>query len=99
MNQQRHTRLTHKTYYDVLGVSPFASHDDIKKAYRQLVLKYHPDVLNGDDVMLKKINEAYTVLKSITPPPMTQRQKRLYRAGKHWGKFWNWLIKSESNLK
>lgn len=53
-----------RDYYEVLGVSKSASQDDIKKAFRKLARKYHPDVNPGDksDEKFKEINEAYAVL-------------------------------------
>jgi molecular chaperone DnaJ len=57
--------LAEKDYYNILGVSREASPDEIKKAYRKLALKYHPDRTNGDDSAqekFKEINQAYEVL-------------------------------------
>lgn len=51
-----------KNYYDILGVDKKASKDDIKKAFRTLAHKYHPDKKGGDAEKFKEINEAYTVL-------------------------------------
>ena len=53
-----------RDYYEVLGLSKGASEDDIKKAYRKLAKKYHPDVNKASDAeeKFKEINEAYEVL-------------------------------------
>jgi curved DNA-binding protein len=57
--------MTVKDYYEVLGVPPGASLDDIKHAYRKLARKYHPDVSKASDAeaRFKEIGEAYAVLK------------------------------------
>lgn len=49
-------------YYDVLGVKPTCSPDEIQAAYRKLAKQYHPD-LGGDETMFHKISEAYDALK------------------------------------
>ena len=54
-----------KDYYKILSVSPSASQEEIKKAYRRLAKKYHPDVNRGDvaaEEKFKEIQEAYEVL-------------------------------------
>ena len=54
-----------RDYYEVLGVGSEASADEIKKAYRGLAKKYHPDMNPGDkeaEVKFKEVNEAYAVL-------------------------------------
>jgi curved DNA-binding protein len=54
-----------RDYYEVLGVSKNASADEIKKSYRKLALKFHPDRNQGDssaEAKFKEISEAYAVL-------------------------------------
>lgn len=51
-----------KDYYDILGVNKGASDDEIKKAYRKLAHKHHPDKSGGDAEKFKEINAAYQVL-------------------------------------
>jgi molecular chaperone DnaJ len=54
-----------KDYYNVLGVQPTATGEELKKAYRKLALLYHPDRNHGDkstEEKFKEINEAYAVL-------------------------------------
>lgn len=57
--------MAQEDYYQTLGVSRDASADEIKKAYRKLALKYHPDRNDSDSAeeQFKKISEAYEVLK------------------------------------
>ena len=52
-----------ESYYDILGVSKDASKDEIKKAYRRMANKHHPDK-GGDSEAFKKVNEAYQVLSN-----------------------------------
>ncbi|MCE9644206.1 molecular chaperone DnaJ [Candidatus Parcubacteria bacterium] len=51
-----------KNYYDILGIAKGASKEDIKKAFRKLAHKYHPDKKGGDANKFKEVNEAYSVL-------------------------------------
>ncbi|CAN5494080.1 hypothetical protein BH23ACI1_BH23ACI1_15040 [soil metagenome] len=53
-----------RDYYDVLGVSPDAGADEIKRAYRQLARRYHPDI-SGDDrgAAFLEVSRAYEVLR------------------------------------
>lgn len=54
-----------KDYYTIMGVERGASQDEIKRAYRKLARKYHPDVSKEEDAeqRFKEIGEAYEVLK------------------------------------
>ena len=51
-----------KDYYNILGVDRKASKEDVKKAFRKLAHKFHPDKKGGDEAKFKELNEAYSVL-------------------------------------
>ena len=57
--------MSKRDYYEVLGVEKSASERDIKKAYKRLAMKYHPDRTQGDKAMeekFKEVQEAYEIL-------------------------------------
>ena len=57
-----------RDYYEVLGVSKDADEDTLKKAYRKLAKKYHPDANPGDkeaEAKFKEASEAYSVLSDL----------------------------------
>jgi curved DNA-binding protein len=71
-------------YYSVLGVSKDATADDIKKAYRKLALRYHPDKTKGDKAAgekFKEINEANQVLSD------PEKRKKYDQLGADWKRY------------
>ncbi len=73
--------MDYKDYYKILGVARGASADEIKKAFRKLARKYHPDVNPGDkkaEDRFKEINEAYEVLSDA------DKRKKYDTLGPNW---------------
>ncbi len=73
--------MARRDYYDILGVGRQASEDEIKKAYRKLAVKYHPDKNPGDkaaEEAFKEATEAYEVLKD-------SQKRQIYDAYGHAG--------------
>ena len=76
-------------YYKILGVEKGASKDDIKKAFRKLASKYHPDKKTGDEAKFKEISEAYAVLGDEKKRAEYDAYGRSYASGAQQGGF-NW---------
>src|SRR5690625_3310200 len=76
--------MEYKNYYNILGVGRNASQDEIKKAYRKLAARYHPD-RNPDDPSaeekFKEVGEAYEVLQD------PEKRKLYDRVGKDWKQY------------
>ncbi len=73
--------MNYKDYYKILGVSKDADKAAIKKAYRKLAAKYHPDKNPGDkaaEEQFKAVNEAYQVLSD------DEKRKKYERLGANW---------------
>ena len=76
--------MNYRDYYQTLGLGKNAGQDEIKKAYRKLARKYHPD-MNPDDTTaeekFKELNEAYEVLSDPT------KREKYDRFGSQWQQY------------
>ncbi|MEZ6129699.1 MAG: molecular chaperone DnaJ [Planctomycetaceae bacterium] len=72
---------TQTCYYEVLSVSRTASGDEIKKAYRKLAIKYHPDRNQGDEEAVAKFKEASEAFDVLSDPDKRARYDQFGHAG------------------
>lgn len=64
--------------YQILGVSPDASDEEIKRAYRALAKKYHPDLNPGDEEAAKKMQKINAAYEAIKNPEKNRREEQSY---------------------
>lgn len=105
------THAAQKNYYDILGISANAADEDIKQAYRRLVLYWHPDTRTHDRGLsedhIKEINEAFANLSNRQLRARYDHILKLQRKAKlqnkrttdPWTKFWSWLLMNESTKR
>lgn len=79
-----------KDYYQILGVERGASKDEIKKSFRKLAAKYHPDKKTGDETKFKEISEAYSVLNDDKKRAEYDTYGRAFNGGGGGGAGFDW---------
>ncbi|HLU88818.1 MAG TPA: DnaJ domain-containing protein, partial [Cyclobacteriaceae bacterium] len=73
--------MTKRDYYEVLGVSKGAPQDEIKKAYRKMAIKYHPDKNPDDPQAEEKFKEAAEAYEVLSNPEKRQRYDQFGHQG------------------
>ena len=68
---------TKRDYYEVLGVARDASADDIKKSYRQMALKYHPDRNPGDEEAPRRFKDAAEAYEVLSDTDKRSEERRV----------------------
>src|SRR5882757_6672187 len=72
--------MSKRDYYDVLGVAKGADADEIKKAYRKMAIKYHPDKNQGDKAAEENFKEAAEAYEVLSNPEKRQRYNQFGHA-------------------
>ena len=70
-----------KDYYNILGIAKDATAEDIKKAYRKLAHKFHPDMRGGNEQKFKEISEAYQILSDNDKRAQYDKFGRVFEGG------------------
>jgi curved DNA-binding protein len=78
--------MEYKDYYKILGVDKNATQDEIKKAYRKLALKYHPDRNPGDKAAEEKFKEITEANEVLSDP---EKRKKYDQLGSNWKQYQN----------
>src|SRR5688500_2034661 len=73
--------MSKRDYYEILGVSKNAAEDEIKKAYRKLAIKYHPDKNPDDKQAEDRFKEAAEAYEVLSDPEKRQRYNQFGHAG------------------
>ncbi|MCB1158812.1 MAG: molecular chaperone DnaJ, partial [Leptospiraceae bacterium] len=73
--------MSEQSYYEILGVAKSASEDEIKKAYRKLAIKYHPDKNKGDKAAEEKFKEATEAYEVLRDPEKRRMYDQFGKAG------------------
>jgi curved DNA-binding protein len=76
--------MEYKDYYKILGVDKKASQEEIKKAYRKLAVKYHPDKNPGDKIAEEKFKEITEANEVLSDP---EKRKKYDTLGAHWKQY------------
>ena len=79
--------MSKRDYYEILGVDKGAGEAELKKAYRKLAMKYHPDRNKGDDSAEKKFKEASEAYDVLRDPQKRQKYDQFGHAGVNGGGF------------